>query len=47
MIYTHVMNKGGRGVRSPLDARGLDSQDRAEQPLARYGAARLPLPRPA
>jgi site-specific recombinase XerD len=20
MIYTHVMNKGGRGVRSPLDA---------------------------
>ena len=21
MIYTHVMNKGGRGVRSPLDAR--------------------------
>ena len=28
MIYTHVMNKGGRGVKSPLD--------RAEQPLARY-----------
>jgi integron integrase len=28
MIYTHVMNKGGRGVRSPLD--------RAEQPLGRY-----------
>ncbi len=23
MIYTHVLNKGGRGVRSPLD--GLDS----------------------
>jgi site-specific recombinase XerD len=21
MIYTHVLNKGGRGVRSPLDAR--------------------------
>jgi site-specific recombinase XerD len=21
MIYTHVMNKGGRGVGSPLDAR--------------------------
>jgi site-specific recombinase XerD len=20
MIYTHVLNKGGRGVRSPLDA---------------------------
>ena len=34
----NVMNKGGRGVRSPLDARALDSQDRAEPPLARYGA---------
>ena len=22
MIYTHVLNKGGRGVKSPLDARG-------------------------
>ena len=22
MIYTHVLNKGGRGVVSPLDARG-------------------------
>ena len=30
MIYTHVMTKGGRGVRSPLD--------RAEQPRATYGA---------
>jgi site-specific recombinase XerD len=20
MIYTHVLNRGGRGVRSPLDA---------------------------
>jgi len=38
MIYTHVMNKGGRGVRSPLDARVPDPRDRAEQPLARYGA---------
>ena len=28
MIYTHVMNIGGRGVTSPLD--------RLEQPLARY-----------
>ena len=28
MIYTHVLNKGGRGVRSPLD--------RAEQPRATY-----------
>ena len=31
MIYTHVMNKGGRGVKSPLD--------RAEQRLAEYRAA--------
>ena len=30
MIYTHVMNKGARGVRSPLD--------RAEQPRATYAA---------
>jgi site-specific recombinase XerD len=21
MIYTHVLNRGGRGVKSPLDAR--------------------------
>ncbi len=28
MIYTHVMNKGGRGVKSPLD--------RVEQPIAAY-----------
>ena len=25
MIYTHVMNKGGRGVRSPLDSTGIAS----------------------
>ena len=31
MIYTHVLNKGGRGVRSPLD--------RVEQPAARYDVA--------
>jgi integrase len=28
MIYTHVLNKGGRGVKSPLD--------RLEQPIAAY-----------
>jgi len=28
MVYTHVMNRGARGVRSPLD--------RLEQPVARY-----------
>jgi len=30
MIYTHVMNRGARGVRSPLD--------RLEQPGAAYVA---------
>ena len=30
MIYTHVMNKGGRGVKSPLG--------RLEQPRAAYVA---------
>jgi site-specific recombinase XerD len=23
MVYTHVLNRGGRGVRSPLDSVGL------------------------
>ena len=29
MVYTHVLNKGGRGVRSPLDRleQGKDSYD--------------------
>jgi integrase len=31
MIYTHVMNKGGRGVKSPLDSGGLAG----EPPVAR------------
>ncbi len=26
MIYTHVMNKGGRGVKSPLDSGGGTGQ---------------------
>jgi integron integrase len=38
MVYTHVLNRGGRGVASPLDK--LDewssSKDRAEEPAARY-----------
>ena len=36
MIYTHVLNKGGRGVASPLDA--LARPPRAEQPRAAYAA---------
>jgi len=39
MIYTHVLNKGGRGVRSPLDTGGLDLPSRAEQPRAAYRVA--------
>ena len=31
MIYTHVMNKGGRGVKCPLDC--------AEQPSPEYRSA--------
>ena len=27
MIYTHVLNRGGRGVRSPLDAAGPGTPD--------------------
>ena len=34
--YTHVLNKGGRGVASPLDA--LARPVRAEQPRAVYRA---------
>ena len=34
MIYTHVMNKGGRGVRSPLDV----PLDRVEQARASYAS---------
>jgi len=26
MIYTHVLNKGGRGVKSPLDSGGGTGQ---------------------
>ena len=35
MIYTHVMNKGGRGVKSPLDAAGGPPRT-AEEPGATY-----------
>ncbi len=39
MIYTHVLNKGGRGVKSPLD--------RIEQPRATYRCSRpSPVPPP-
>ena len=37
MIYTHVMNKGGRGVRSPLD--GAASAERRRGQTMRDGTA--------
>ena len=46
MIYTHVLNRGGLGVRSPLDT-SFESEDRpiqsdrTQQPRAN-GAARKP-----
>jgi len=38
MIYTHVLNKGGRGVRSPLDRDNwnVPAPDNAEQQVAAY-----------
>jgi integron integrase len=36
MIYTHVLNKGGRGVRSPLDGLGGDG---VREPAAEYRVA--------
>jgi integrase len=38
MIYTHVLNRGGRGVASPLDRLGgAGSPPRVEEPAARCG----------
>jgi len=35
MIYTHVLNKGGMGVKSPLDMKGLsDLQSVMNEPVA-------------
>ena len=31
MIYTHVLNQGGRGVRSPLDRAGIGDAARSER----------------
>ena len=45
MIYTHVMNRGGMGVRSPADAllsgrEGAVSQDPAKMPTPTTGIRR-------
>jgi Phage integrase family/Phage integrase, N-terminal SAM-like domain len=39
MIYTHVLNKGGRGVLSPLDASGTvaDIPNTVREPVPEYG----------
>ncbi len=39
MIYTHVLNKGGRGVRSPLDGLGGPGGEVVREPAAEYRIA--------
>jgi integron integrase len=39
IIYTHVLNKGGRGVRSPLDSGGTSGPPVARDVTAEYEAA--------
>ena len=39
MIYTHVLNKGGRGVRSPLDGLGCPGGASVREPAAEYRVA--------
>jgi integron integrase len=39
MIYTHVLNKGGRGVRSPLDGLGGTGGELLREPAAEYRVA--------
>jgi integron integrase len=38
MIYTHVLNRGGRGVRSPLDSGGIQGNSEAIASANRSGA---------
>ena len=39
MIYTHVLNKGGRGVKSPLDSGGSGQPPVLRDVTAEYHAA--------
>ena len=39
MIYTHVLNKGGRAVKSPLDSGGAAQPPVARDVAAEYGVA--------
>jgi len=42
MVYTHVMNKGGRGVKSPLDSGGTGQPPAAQDVVTEY---RVPVSR--
>lgn len=47
MIYTHVLNRGGRGVRSPLDREGMietpvPDARRVREPAAEYRVPTAP-----
>ena len=44
MVYTHVLNRGGRGVRSPLDGVGVSATSRRES--LREGALLRPVSAP-
>jgi len=44
MIYTHVLNKGGRGVKSPLDSGAAGCPPVARDVTAEYG---VPISRPS
>lgn len=43
MIYTHVLNRGGRGVKSPLDSSGTGTPPLAREVKAVYRAFLKPL----
>ena len=40
MVYTHVLNRGGRGVRSPADGLGRHHDERQEE-TADHAARRM------
>ena len=44
MIYTHVLNKGGRGVKSPLDSGGAGGPPVLRDVTVDYG---VPVSRPS
>ena len=38
MINTHVLNRGGRGVRNPVDALGQDANEKPSSPDGKEGS---------